>query len=403
MTKIDIISGFLGAGKTTLIKKLLSEALKGEQVVLIENEFGEIGIDGGFLKEAGIEIREMNSGCICCSLVGDFGTALNEVIEKYHPDRIIIEPSGVGKLSDIIKAVEDIKVKTNVELNSYTTVVDVSKCKMYLRNFGEFFENQVEYAKTIVLSRTDKASQDKIEKAVELLRGINKDAAIITTPVEELGGKKVLETMEGVKIDLMFDEEERHGHHHHHDHDGECCHEHHHDHDEECCHEHHHDHDEECGHEHHHHDHDEECCHEHHHDHDEECGHEHYHHDHDGECCHEHHHEHDENCTCGCHDHDHHHHHHADEVFTSWGRETAHKYTKDEIEEALKTLSADPSYGTVLRAKGMVAGADGEWIYFDMVPEEYELRTGAAEYTGRLCVIGSKLEEQKLAELFHVK
>ncbi len=403
MTKIDIISGFLGAGKTTLIKKLLSEALKGEQVVLIENEFGEIGIDGGFLKEAGIEIREMNSGCICCSLVGDFGTALNEVIEKYHPDRIIIEPSGVGKLSDIIKAVEDIKVKTNVELNSYTTVVDVSKCKMYLRNFGEFFENQVEYAKTIVLSRTDKASQDKIEKAVELLRGINKDAAIITTPVEELGGKKVLETMEGVKIDLMFDEEERHGHHHHHDHDGECCHEHHHDHDEECCHEHHHDHDEECGHEHHHHDHDEECCHEHHHDHDEECGHEHHHHDHDGECCHEHHHEHDENCTCGCHDHDHHHHHHADEVFTSWGRETAHKYTKDEIEEALKTLSADPSYGTVLRAKGMVAGADGEWIYFDMVPEEYELRTGAAEYTGRLCVIGSKLEEQKLAELFHVK
>ena len=378
MTKIDIISGFLGAGKTTLIKKLLSEALKGEQVVLIENEFGEIGIDGGFLKEAGIEIREMNSGCICCSLVGDFGTALNEVIGKYHPDRIIIEPSGVGKLSDIIKAVEDIKVKTNVELNSYTTVVDVSKCKMYLRNFGEFFENQVEYAKTIVLSRTDKASQDKIEKAVELLRGINKGAAIITTPVEELGGKKVLETMEGVKIDLMFDEEERHGHHHHHDHGEECCHEHHHDHDGE-------------------------CCHEHHHDHDEECGHEHHHHDHDGECCHEHHHEHDENCTCGCHDHDHHHHHHADEVFTSWGRETAHKYTKDEIEEALKTLSADPSYGTVLRAKGMVAGADGEWIYFDMVPEEYELRTGAAEYTGRLCVIGSKLEEQKLAELFHVK
>ena len=378
MTKIDIISGFLGAGKTTLIKKLLSEALKGEQVVLIENEFGEIGIDGGFLKEAGIEIREMNSGCICCSLVGDFGTALNEVIEKYHPDRIIIEPSGVGKLSDIIKAVEDIKVKTNVELNSYTTVVDVSKCKMYLRNFGEFFENQVEYAKTIVLSRTDKASQDKIEKAVELLRGINKDAAIITTPVEELGGKKVLETMEGVKIDLMFDEEERHGHHHHHDHGEECCHEHHHDHDGE-------------------------CCHEHHHDHDEECGHEHHHHGHDGECCHEHHHEHDENCTCGCHDHDHHHHHHADEVFTSWGRETAHKYTKDEIEEALKTLSSDLSYGTVLRAKGMVAGADGEWIYFDMVPEEYELRTGAAEYTGRLCVIGSKLEEQKLAELFHVK
>ncbi len=390
MTKIDIISGFLGAGKTTLIKKLLSEALKGEQVVLIENEFGEIGIDGGFLKEAGIEIREMNSGCICCSLVGDFGTALNEVIEKYHPDRIIIEPSGVGKLSDIIKAVEDIKVKTNVELNSYTTVVDVSKCKMYLRNFGEFFENQVEYAKTIVLSRTDKASQDKIEKAVELLRGINKDAAIITTPVEELGGKKVLETMEGVKIDLMFDEEERHGHNHHHDHGEECCHEHHHDHDGECCHEHHHDHDGE-------------CCHEHHHDHDEECGHEHHHHDHDGECCHEHHHEHDENCTCGCHDHDHHHHHHADEVFTSWGRETAHKYTKDEIEEALKTLSSDLSYGTVLRAKGMVAGADGEWIYFDMVPEEYELRTGAAEYTGRLCVIGSKLEEQKLAELFHVK
>lgn len=380
MTRIDIISGFLGAGKTTLIKKLLMDALKGQQVVLIENEFGEIGIDGGFLKDAGIEIREMNSGCICCSLVGDFGKALTEVITKYHPDRIIIEPSGVGKLSDVIKAVNDVEKEAGVALNSATTVVDVNKCKMYLRNFGEFFENQVESAGTIILSRTDtdKATPEKIEAAVELLRGLNPSATIITTPVEELGGKKVLDTMEGAIIRLDEPEEEHH-HEHHHDHDGECCHdhEHHHDHDGECCHdhEHHHDHDGECCHDHeHHHDHDGECCH----------GHEHHHHDHDGECC------------CG---HDHHHH-HADEVFTSWGKETVKAFTQDEMEKILKELSENQEYGVVLRAKGMVSGKDGHWIYFDMVPEEYEIREGAPEYTGRICVIGSKLNEEKLAELF---
>ena len=380
MTRIDIISGFLGAGKTTLIKKLLMDALKGQQVVLIENEFGEIGIDGGFLKDAGIKIREMNSGCICCSLVGDFGKALTEVITKYHPDRIIIEPSGVGKLSDVIKAVNDVEKEAGVALNSATTVVDVNKCKMYLRNFGEFFENQVESAGTIILSRTDtdKATPEKIEAAVELLRGLNPSATIITTPVEELGGKKVLDTMEGAIIRLDEPEEEHH-HEHHHDHDGECCHdhEHHHDHDGECCHdhEHHHDHDGECCHDHeHHHDHDGECCH----------GHEHHHHDHDGECC------------CG---HDHHHH-HADEVFTSWGKETVKAFTQDEMEKILKELSENQEYGVVLRAKGMVSGKDGHWIYFDMVPEEYEIREGAPEYTGRICVIGSKLNEEKLAELF---
>ena len=378
MARIDIISGFLGAGKTTLIKKLLMDALKGQQVVLIENEFGEIGIDGGFLKDAGIEIREMNSGCICCSLVGDFGKALTEVITKYHPDRIIIEPSGVGKLSDVIKAVNDVEKEAGVALNSATTVVDVNKCKMYLRNFGEFFENQVESAGTIILSRTDtdKATPEKIEAAVELLRGLNPSATIITTPVEELGGKKVLDTMEGAIIRLDEPEEEHH-HEHHHDHDGECCHdhEHHHDHDGECCHDHEH-----------HHDHDGECCHDHEHDHDGECchGHEHHHHDHDGECC------------CG---HDHHHH-HADEVFTSWGKETVKAFTQDEMEKILKELSENQKYGVVLRAKGMVSGKDGHWIYFDMVPEEYEIREGAPEYTGRICVIGSKLNEEKLAELF---
>ena len=341
MTRIDIISGFLGAGKTTLIKKLLSDALKGQQVVLIENEFGEIGIDGGFLKDAGIEIREMNSGCICCSLVGDFGKALKEVITKYHPDRIIIEPSGVGKLSDVIKAVSGVEKEAGAALNSATTVVDVLKCKMYLRNFGEFFENQVKSAGTIILSRTDKANAEKIEAAVKMLRELNPEAHIITTPVEVLGGKKVLDTMEGAIINLEDTEED-------HDHE-ECC-----DHDHD--HDHHHDH--------HHHDDEEECC----------CGHD--------------------------HDHEHHHHHHADEVFTSWGHETAKTFTKEQIEKILKTLSTDESYGTVLRAKGMVAGADGEWIYFDMVPEEYELRTGAPEYTGRLCVIGSKLDEDKLEELF---
>lgn len=360
MTRIDIISGFLGAGKTTLIKKLLGDALKGQQVVLIENEFGEIGIDGGFLKDAGIEIREMNSGCICCSLVGDFGAALKDVITKYHPDRIIIEPSGVGKLSDVIKAVDGVEKEAGVALNSATTVVDVMKCKMYLRNFGEFFENQVKSAGTIILSRTDKADTEKVEAAVKMLRELNPEAHIITTPVEVLGGKKVLDTMEGAIINLEQVEEEEH-HHHHHDHD-ECC----------CS----HDHDEE--HEHHHHDHDDECC----------CG-----HDHD----HEHHHHHDDECGCG---HEHHHHHHADEVFTSWGQETVKTFTKEQIEGILKKLSEDTAYGMVLRAKGMVAGADGQWIYFDMVPEEYEVRDGAPEFTGRICVIGSKLAEDKLAELF---
>ena len=361
MTRIDIISGFLGAGKTTLIKKLLGDALKGQQVVLIENEFGEIGIDGGFLKDAGIEIREMNSGCICCSLVGDFGAALKDVITKYHPDRIIIEPSGVGKLSDVIKAVDGVEKEAGVALNSATTVVDVMKCKMYLRNFGEFFENQVKSAGTIILSRTDKADTEKVEAAVKMLRELNPEAHIITTPVEVLGGKKVLDTMEGAIINLAQVEEEEH-HHHHHDHDECCCG---HDHDEE--------------HEHHHHDHDHECG----------CGHDHEEHEH-------HHHDHDHECGCG---HDHHHH-HADEVFTSWGRETIRKYSQNELKEMLDALSASEDYGIILRAKGMLPAEDGTWIYFDMVPEETEIREGAPEYTGRLCVIGSKLKEDKLAELF---
>ena len=397
MVKIDIISGFLGAGKTTLIKKLLKEAFEGEQVVLIENEFGEIGIDGGFLKDAGIEIREMNSGCICCSLVGDFGASLKEVVEKYHPDRILIEPSGVGKLSDVIKAVQGVEEDVDIQLNSYTTVVDAKKCKMYMRNFGEFFDNQVQYAGAIIMSRTDIVDEKKAMESMELLRSINEKAAIITTPIEKLDGKKILEVMEhpvSLADELL---KEEHEHHHHHDHDEECgCG---HDHD----HEHHHDHDEECDHdhEHHHHDHDEECgCghdhdHEHHHhDHDEECG---YGHDHDHE---HHHHDHDEECGCG-HHHDHHHH-HADEVFTSWGRETIKKFTREGLEKMLESLSASEEYGVILRAKGMLPAEDGTWIYFDMVPEETEIREGSPEYTGRLCVIGSKLKEDKLAELFGV-
>lgn len=363
MTKIDIISGFLGAGKTTLIKKLLQDAFKGQQIVLIENEFGEIGIDGGFLKDAGIEIREMNSGCICCSLVGDFGTALKEVAEKYHPDRIVIEPSGVGKLSDVIHAVE--KLDADAVLNSAVTVVDVLKCKMYLRNFGEFFKNQVEAAGTIILSRTDmeKATPEKIEQAIKIIRELNPDATIITTPMEQLEGKKILDTIEGVKIDLSHVEEE----HHHHEHDENCT----------CgCHDH--------DHEHHHH---EEDCHDH----------EHHHHEH-------HHHEHDENCTCGCHDHDHHHHHHhADEVFTSWGRETVRRYSREEISSILKALSEDESYGMILRAKGMLEAADGTWTYFDMVPGEFDIRSGSPEYTGRICVIGSKMNEEKLEALWFAR
>ena len=397
MTKIDIISGFLGAGKTTLIKKLLSDAYKGEQVVLIENEFGEIGIDGGFLKEAGIEIREMNSGCICCSLVGDFGKSLHEVVDTYHPDRILIEPSGVGKLSDVIKAVQDVQGEIDAELNSFTTVVDVTKCKIYRKNFGEFFSNQIEYAGAVILSRTDKAKPEKIQESVALLRELNEKAPIITTPIEQLPGEKILETMESSKSleeELLAEvAEEAHEHeheHHHHDHEAHEHEHHHHDHEEHDHEHHHHDH-EECDHEHHHHHGHEECDHEHHHHHDHE---EHEHHHHDGEC------------SCGCghhHHHDHEGHHHADEVFTSWGRETIHTYTKDEVSAILKTLEEDGSYGNVLRAKGMVAGADGEWIYFDMVPEEHEVRTGAPEYTGRICVIGAELNEDKLAELFKLK
>ena len=387
MAKIDIISGFLGAGKTTLIKKLLSEALKGQQVVLIENEFGEIGIDGGFLKDAGVNITEMNSGCICCSLVGDFGTALKDVITKFNPDRIIIEPSGVGKLSDVIKAVQGVAEDAPIELNSLVTVADANKCKMYMKNFGEFYNNQVESAHTIVLSRTQNMKQDKLEACVAMIREHNKDAAVITTPWDELTGEQLLAAMEKpVSLaDMVMAEEDicpvcgGHHDHDHDDHDHE--HEHHHDHDDhDHEHEHHHDHD----------DHDHE--HEHHHDHD----------DHDHE--HEHHHDHDHDDHCGCghdHDHDHHHHHHADEVFTSWGKETPRKYTKEEVETSLKALSADNNeYGIILRAKGMLPSQDGTWIYFDMVPEEYEIREGQPEYTGRLCVIGSKIDEAKLEKLF---
>ena len=397
MTKIDIISGFLGAGKTTLIKKLLKEAFQDEQVVLIENEFGEIGIDGGFLKEAGIEIREMNSGCICCSLVGDFGASLKEVIDKYHPDRILIEPSGVGKLSDVIRAVQDVQEETGLVLNSYTTVVDAKKCKMYMRNFGEFFNNQVEYAGAIIMSRTDIVDEEKAMQSMELLRSLNKKAAIITTPIENLDGKKLLEVMENpVSLEQEMMEEEvcpecGHVHEHHHDHECGCGH----DHEE---HEHHHDHECGCGHDHeeheHHHDHECGCGHdheEHEHHHDHECG---YGHDHEE---HEHHHNHE--CGCGNHHHDHHHH-HADEVFTSWGRETVKKYSRENLEKILATLSESGEYGVILRAKGMLPAEDGTWIYFDMVPEETEIREGAPEYTGRLCVIGSKLKEEKLAEIF---
>ena len=385
MTKIDIISGFLGAGKTTLIKKLIEEAFTGEKLVLIENEFGEIGIDGGFLKDSGINITEMNSGCICCSLVGDFGTALAEVLEKYAPDRIIIEPSGVGKLSDVIKAVLGVKEKVaedSVVLNSFTTVADATKCKMYMKNFGEFYNNQVEHAGTIVLSRTGNMKEDKLQACIDLIRTQNAEASIITTPWDQINGKQILDAMEK-KNDLvkeLLEEEDvcpECGHHHEH---GEEC-----DHDHD--HEHHHDHDHE-----HHHDHD----HEHHHDHDHD--HEH-HHDHDHE--HEHHHEHDENCTCGCHDHDHHHHHHADEVFSSIGIETAHKYTEAELQDILDKLANDKvQMGTILRSKGIVASEEGEWYHFDLVPGEYEVRRGAADYTGRICVIGSKLDEDGLRDLF---
>lgn len=404
MTKIDIISGFLGAGKTTFIKKLLEEAIAGEKVVLIENEFGEIGIDGGFLQDSGIEIREMNSGCICCSLVGDFGRSLSEVLTKYEPDRVIIEPSGVGKLSDVMKAVCDVAGEIDVVLNGSVTVVDAQKCKMYMKNFGEFFNNQIESAGTIVLSRTDVADADKVAKAVELIREKNPKAAVVTTPIGRLTGAQLLEIIEKPTDDMAAEllEEVRQGHHHHED--EECCcghdhehHHHHHDHEEgECC----------CGHDHHHHDHDdEECC----------CGHdhEHHHHDHDDEecCCghdhkHHHHHDHEDGECCCCHDHDHHHHHHhhghdADEVFTSWGLETSRSVSLERLNEILHDLAHTEKYGTVLRAKGMLPDENGVWHYFDMVPEETEVREGAPIYTGKVCVIGSGLKEDDLKELFH--
>jgi len=409
MIKIDIVSGFLGAGKTTLIKKLLAEALSDTKVVLIENEFGEIGIDGGFLKEAGIEIKEMNSGCICCSLVGDFGASLKEVMTTYTPERILIEPSGVGKLSDVMKAVQDATSDEEVCLNSAVAVVDASKCKMYIKNFGEFFVNQIAHAGTIVLSRTGKISEEKLNKCIELIREHNEKATIVTTPWEELDGKDILATIEGAKdleAEMMAELEaarnraEEHHHDHHHEHGEDCtcgCHDHHHEHEghEHCHHEHE-------GHEHHHdhhHEHGEDCtcgCHDHHHEHE---GHEHHH---------DHHHEHGEDCTCGCHDHhheheghEHHHgHHHADEVFTSWGMETHVAYSMEEIQHILEELEHEEEYGFVLRAKGMVPGAEGGWVYFDYVPEEANVREGRADVTGKFCVIGSKLKEEKLKELF---
>ena len=407
MAKIDIISGFLGAGKTTLIKKLIEEAFKGEKLVLIENEFGEIGIDGGFLKDAGVQINEMNSGCICCSLVGDFGEALQQVVKDYAPDRIIIEPSGVGKLSDVIKAVQKAAEQVDIELNSATTVVDVTKAKMYIKNFGEFFLNQIEACGTVVLSRTQSAAEDKLVTAVDMIKEHNAEARIITTPWDDISGTVILDAIEhssnieDIMKNFKYDaEEEEHEHHHHHhddDNHDECCH-HHHDHDEEdddhdeheCCH-HHHDHDDD--------DHDEhECCH-HHHDHDDD-DHDHDEHDHE-----HHHHEHhyDENGVCSCGHHHHHHHgHDADEVFTSWGRETAHKYSREELEEILKKLSVeeDNEFGIILRAKGIIPDKDNNWLEFDLVPGEYEIREGSADYTGKLCVIGSKLKEDKVAELF---
>ena len=389
MTKITIFSGFLGAGKTTLIKKLINEGYKGEKLVLIENEFGQIGIDGGFLKDAGIEITEMNSGCICCSLVGDFGKALVKVLDEYHPDRILIEPSGVGKLSDVINAVRNIDAH-DVELDGFTTVVDAKKCKMYHKNFGEFFNNQIEYASCVILSHTAGLSQEKLGEAVELIRELNKEAPVVTTEWDELTGGQLVDAMTqkntlSDELKALLDEaNHHHEHHHHHDHDDdEHEHEHHHHHDDDE-HEHHHDHE-------HHHEHDHE--HEHHHDHD---------HDHD----HEPHHDHGPDCTCGCHDHDHdheHHHHHADEGFTSWGAETPRPYTVEAITAALEALSDEATYGIVLRAKGIVAGDDGQWIHFDYVPGVPDVRHGSAETTGRLCVIGSKLNEEAVAKLFCVE
>ena len=400
MTKIDVFSGFLGAGKTTLIKKLLKEAYAGEKLVLIENEFGEIGIDGGFMKDAGIQVTEMNQGCICCSLVGDFGKALAQVLEQFHPDRILIEPSGVGKLSDVLKAVMNVQ-SDDLVLNTYTTVVDASKIKMYMKNFGEFYKNQVETAKTIILSRSQKLSEEKLAEALAMIRQLNEHATIVTTPWDDINGKQILEAMEiknSFAEELLKDEGicPVCGHHHDDDDDeDECCHDHDHHH-------HHDDDDDEDEHEHHHHhDHDDdedEHEHHHHHDHDDDDDHECCHHDHD-EDEHEHHH-HDGECGCG-HHHHHHHGHDADEVFSNFGVETAKKFTKEELENALSKLSGE-EYGSVLRAKGIVAGADGVWYHFDFVPEEYEVRTGSADVTGRMCVIGAKLEEQKIKDLFGI-
>ena len=407
MTKIDIFSGFLGAGKTTLIKKLITEAFAGQQVVLIENEFGEIGIDGGFLKESGIQINELNAGCICCSLVGDFRTALQQVVEQYHPDRIVIEPSGVGKLSDVTRAVEGVAEHLDVQLNSFVTVADVNKVKMYMKNFGEFYDDQISHASCILLSRTQTASEEKIAAAVAMLREKNPTATIVTTAWDHLTGEQILKAMstkDDFKAELIAmaakaneehaheDEEEEHEHHHHdhdeHDHDDHCCCGHHHDHDEdddEHEHEHHHDHDE--------HDHDDHCCCGHHHDHDDDDDeHEHHHHDHDE---HEHHHDHDGHCCCGHHHHDH----HADEVFTSWGVETARKFTKAEVEHALTELDTG-NYGMILRSKGIVDGGADGWLEFDYVPGEWEVRSRSADVGGKLVVIGSKLNETAIAQLF---
>ena len=407
MTTIDIYSGFLGAGKTTLIKKMIQEGYKGQKLVLIENEFGEIGIDGGFLQDAGINITEMNSGCICCSLVGDFGKALEKVISEYAPDRVIIEPSGVGKLSDVIGAVQKVTC-ADVVLGYTVAVADAGKVKVYMKNFGEFYNNQIETASTIILSRTDSVPQAKLDASVALIREHNAEATLITTPWSELTGEQLVAAMEGKKTlaEELAKMEEEHEHHHHHEHGEHCCcghhgHEHHHEHDEHCG----------CGH---HHDHDEHCCcghhhdHEHHHEHGEHCGcghhHDHEHHHEHGEHCgcghhhdHEHHHEHGEHCSCG---HDHHHH-HADEVFTSWGRETHQKFDRAAVEAALKELDSG-KYGMVLRAKGILPCTDGSWIHFDMVPEEIDIRTGAADIHGKLCVIGSKLDEAGVAALFGV-
>ena len=396
MTQIDIFSGFLGAGKTTLIRKLIQEAYQGEKLVLIENEFGDIAIDGGFLQDAGIQITEMNSGCICCTLVGDFTKALKQVIEQYAPDRILIEPSGVGKLSDVAKAVERVE---EAKIGSEVTVVDAGKAKMYARNFGEFFDDQVKSCDLLVLSRTDTVPEKKLQEAVALLKEMNPEAGLITTPWAELSGEQILDAMRdnGLRAEmeaLKEEHEHEHCHHHHHDHDDdddhECCHHHHHDHDDddeddhECCH-HHHDHDEEDEDEH-------ECCHHHHHDHDDDDEDEH-------ECCHHHHHEHDEDDE---HDHDHHHHHHADEIFGSWGMETARKFTEAELRGKLQALSDEEKYGTILRAKGIVNASDGDWLYFDYVPEEIDIRRGSAAVTGRFCVIGAHIREDALKELFEI-